>query len=270
MVTKLTTLVADHDMFSRSSLSRILSKFGYEVFVASCADDASQILIAHAIDIVIIDLYFGASQPSGLDILKQAHQIRPGCEVIFVTSTPQLDTVIQALREGACDYLTKPVSDAAIAESMNRAQEKLLQRLQQEDALMTIEANLRKVLCRKQTTPLMSDSEAACSEQYRIGPVLLDMNRYTIEVEGRKIRATASEVQILGHLARNPQRVITSQELLRSIRGYTVEPQYAQETIRSHISNLRRKLSAASRQADIITTIRSVGYSLRTPAQRAA
>ena len=268
MVTKLTTLVADCDRFYRQSLSQLLEKAGHDVLIATSISDALQTLKGRSADIIITDLYLDSHQPDGFMILRLARKVRPGCEVIFTTSTPRLETAIQCLREGACDYLSKPVSDADLLASVQRIQERLVQRLQQEDALVTIETNIRKVLSRSTATlSAPAEPEQIEPKHYRIGPVLLDLNRYEIEVDGQRISATTSEIQILGYLCRNPRRVVTPQELIRSIRGYTVEPRDAQETIRAHISNLRRKLSMIAPDADIITTVRSVGYSLKTPPQ---
>jgi DNA-binding response OmpR family regulator len=66
-------------------------------------------------------------------------------------------------------------------------------------------------------------------------------------------------------LCRNPDRVLTPQELVQAIRGYSVETWEAKDVIRPHISNLRRKLTSAAPEADIIGTVRSVGYILRVP-----
>ncbi len=277
MVAKLTILVADCDRLYRLSLCQLLEKAGHEVLTAASASDALQALKGRPADIVITDLYLSNYQPEGLSILRQARHVRPGCEVIFTTATPRLDTAIQCLREGACDYLAKPVGDADMLASVQRVQERLLQRIQQEDALMTIETNLRKVLARAPSpaaataanpvTAVAAPEPDTEPKQFRIGPVLLDLNRYQIEVGGQRISATTSEIQILGYLCRNPKRVVTPQELIRSLRGYTVEPRDAQETIRAHISNLRRKLAMAAPDADIIATVRSVGYSLKLPPQ---
>jgi DNA-binding response OmpR family regulator len=51
--------------------------------------------------------------------------------------------------------------------------------------------------------------------------------------------------------------------MVQSIRGYRVDAREAPEIIRPHISNLRRKLSAALAEADVVQTVRGVGYILR-------
>ena len=270
MGTQLMTLVADGELHIRQSYSQLLQNAGYQVITAVDADDALEQLGTNTVHIVVSDLHFCDKSLTGLDILREARRLQPNCEVIFVTASPNLETAIEALREGACDYLTKPVKEGTLLESIGRAQEKLRQRLQRHDALMTIENSLRMVLGRTVmdvATPL--EFITAPSEQYQVGPVTLDLDRHVIEVEGRQISATSSEIQILACLCRNPQRVISPQEIIRSIRGYAVGQRDAQEMVRSHISNLRRKLVAASRQADVIATVRSAGYTLKTSPRRA-
>jgi two-component system response regulator RegX3 len=96
---------------------------------------------------------------------------------------------------------------------------------------------------------------------------MLDLDRFVLEVDGQPVEATSTELEILRYLCRNPDRVIAPQELVKAIRGYTAEPTEATEIIRPHISNLRRKLLAASPGGgDVIVTVRGAGYMLKKPA----
>jgi DNA-binding response OmpR family regulator len=276
MDTKLRTLVVDSDLSTRSKLSHILQSAGHEVVVAADIADARQKLAVGSVNIVISYLHDGAARPVGLEILKEVRTKYRHCEVILITQTPDLETAIEALREGACDYLSKPLMEATVLESVSRAQNKLTLRLQQEAALISIEANIRKVLgySSPYTSPepevKPASPPAEPNECYTIGPVTMDLTRHVIEVNGQAVGVTPSEISILGYLCRNPRRVVTPQELIRFIRGYTAEARDAQEIIRAHISNLRRKLSSVAPDADIIVTVRSVGYSLKMPPQRTA
>ncbi len=101
-------------------------------------------------------------------------------------------------------------------------------------------------------------------ELFHVGPVVLDAGRLQITVNGHRVDATPTETQLLFYICHNPHRVLTPQEMLREVRGLAVEPADAAELIRPHISSLRRKLLAFSPDADVIETVRSAGYRLKT------
>lgn len=191
------------------------------------------------------------------------------CEVVLLTGLPAVDSAIQALRGGAVDYLTKPVTREALLGTVARVHERLTQARQRQQALALLEAGLKHFT--GQASPRASaphDSQPAISaegKQYRVGPVVVDLDRFVVEVAGRPIDATPSELEILHYLCRNAGRAVTPVDLVQAMRGYRAKPEEAQEIIRPHISNLRRKLAAASPEADVIATVRGVGYILKMP-----
>ncbi len=265
MPAKTKLLLVDDDPPILHMFSRMLQQAGYLVVTAPDAEAALDRLNGECFDLVLSDI----SMPglSGLDLLRHLRELRLDCEVLLMTGFASVESAILALRAGAFDYLVKPVKKEALLESLSRAEDKLVHTRRKQQALVMLEAGLKQMTGRE--TPAASvprgiKSELAKGGQYRAGPVLLDLDRFVIEVEGQPIEATPSEIEILHYFCRNPERVLTPQELVHAIRGYSVDSWEAREMIRPHISNLRRKLLAVSPNADVIVTIRTVGYMLRS------
>ena len=102
-------LVVDDDESNRDMLSRRLRRSGYEVEMAGDGQRALDMLGAHTFDLVLLDNMMPGL--SGIDVLRfirQKHSAS-GLPVIMVTAQCESDNVVTALRQGANDYITKPV-----------------------------------------------------------------------------------------------------------------------------------------------------------------
>jgi DNA-binding response OmpR family regulator len=238
-VTQLNILVVDHDEAALATLGQMLRRSGHASQLVSTFAQAYDYLAHNAVDLVMADIHVPAR--SGLELLRWVRGRSGVCEVILFTGHPSVETAIEALRHGAADYLTKPVTGAILSEALLRVQTRL----------------------ERQRPALAADDDAPHSGPYRAGMVVLHPEKFVIEVAGHPIDATPSEFEILHYLFRHAGRVVTAQEMVQSIRGYRVDAREAPEIIRPHISNLRRKLSAALAEADVVQTVRGVGYILR-------
>jgi DNA-binding response OmpR family regulator len=92
-----------------------------------------------------------------------------------------------------------------------------------------------------------------------VGPLEIDVHAHTVDLHGRPLRLCRLEYELLLHLAREPQRVFTKQELLRAVWGQPAP--VGTRTLDSHASRLRRKLRASGDQRWVIN-VRGVGYRL--------
>jgi DNA-binding response OmpR family regulator len=86
--------------------------------------------------------------------------------------------------------------------------------------------------------------------------------RHVITLDGHILELSPTEFALLAYLVSESPRVISSQELVRAVQGYECEPWEARETLRYHVHRIRRKVRQASGRADVIRTVRGVGYSL--------
>jgi two-component system response regulator PilR (NtrC family) len=99
-------LVADDERSMRELLAIVLRREGYDVVVAESGQQAIDALERQPIDMVISDLRM--PDMSGVDVLRAAKQVDPEMVAIVVTAFASTETAVEALRLGACDYLTKP------------------------------------------------------------------------------------------------------------------------------------------------------------------
>lgn len=111
-------LVVDDEEGPRQSI-RIVFHKDYRVLLASNGDEAVALARANPIDIAILDIRMSGC--SGLDVLHSLKEISPTTEVIMLTAYETLETARQALRLGACDYLSKPFDLATIRAAAARA-----------------------------------------------------------------------------------------------------------------------------------------------------
>ena len=103
---KLAVLVVEDDPAFSTTLLTLLESEGYAVAVACSSDEALEQLAQRSFPIVVSDIYL--DQRTGLDILRRARAMEPRCAVILITGKGSLDTVLEATRAGAFDYLAKP------------------------------------------------------------------------------------------------------------------------------------------------------------------
>ncbi|ARQ72137.1 hypothetical protein CAG99_03460 [Streptomyces marincola] len=92
--------------------------------------------------------------------------------------------------------------------------------------------------------------------------IVVDQEERTVTVDGRPLRLTYLEFELLAHLVGHPQRVWTREQLVETIWGYG--PVGDQRTVDVHVARLRRKLGDAHRER--IVTVRRVGYKYVSPA----
>ena len=101
-------LIVDDDANVREALRRSLTRTGYRCFTASSAENSAPILKSEEIDLVLLDI--DMSGASGMKLLPIISERFPDIAVVMLTGNADVSTAIWAMREGAYDYVTKPVS----------------------------------------------------------------------------------------------------------------------------------------------------------------
>ena len=100
-------LVIDDDDSGREVLSTLLRSVGYDVTSAATGESALALIDRVQYHVIVSDLILPDS--SGLDILQNVRKIAPTTEVIVVTGHASAQTAVRAMKEGAFDYITKPI-----------------------------------------------------------------------------------------------------------------------------------------------------------------
>jgi two-component system response regulator HydG len=120
--TRIRVLVVDDDHAVREALSRTLEKIGYDVVVAEDGQAGLDRLRQGGIHIVLADLKM--PKLSGNELLKAAKAIAPDVEVIVITGHGTVEEAVEAMKEGAYDFITKPFKRVQLEKTIRKAAEK--------------------------------------------------------------------------------------------------------------------------------------------------
>jgi two-component system response regulator AtoC len=115
-------LLVDDEAPSREALGLLLKSAGYEISGAGSGHEAFELLTAGSFDIVITDLFL--PDLNGIDILKRVKSLSPAMEVILITGHASAETAVRAMKEGAFDYITKPLNLDELRMIIDKALEK--------------------------------------------------------------------------------------------------------------------------------------------------
>jgi DNA-binding NtrC family response regulator len=149
-----TLLIVEDEDIARKNLEHILKKMGYQVKSVNNGPKALDLLESTHFDLVITDLKM--KNVDGMDVLRKTRQLYPYTEVIMITGYATVDSSVQAMREGAYYYISKPYK---IDEVRKIVQEALLKRRLQLENL-----ELKKILKEKQDVPFLVGKSKAMIE----------------------------------------------------------------------------------------------------------
>ena len=220
-------LVVEDDAAIRRGIVDALRFEGFRAVEA--ADGKTGMALALEVDCELVLLDLVLPKTPGLEILQAVRQSRPTLPVIILTAMGDEADRVRGLRLGADDYVVKPFS---VSELMARVQ---------------------AVLRRSPQRPT-DVSEAA------VPGGVIDFSRNEIRFqEGRRENLSERESELLRYLVVNSGRVISRDELLRSV--WRIEPRGLwTRTIDMHIARLREKLGDDASEPQLILTVRGKGY----------
>lgn len=138
-------LVVDDELFVRELLLEFLSTEGYEVSLADSGEKAVALMQTQPADLVLVDLKMPGID--GVETLKQMKKIAPDTLAIIMTGYPTIESSIEALRQGAYDYVVKPFKLNDLKSSIEKAlrEHKLkIQISQLKDRIAQLEAELER------------------------------------------------------------------------------------------------------------------------------
>ncbi len=117
-----TLLVVDDEPSNLESLERIFAREGLTVVIAPDGKEGLELLRKRRIDVCLTDLMMPGV--SGVDLLKAARQISPETEVVLMTAYGTVEAAVEAMREGAYDFITKPLKRANVVRVVDKALER--------------------------------------------------------------------------------------------------------------------------------------------------
>jgi two-component system response regulator HydG len=120
----ITVLVVDDDAGNLASLEKIFQRDGMRAFTADSARAALEIVRKHRVQVVLSDLMMPGT--SGIELLRALKEVSPDVEVVLMTAYGPVETAVQAMREGAYDFVEKPLKRVTIVKSVRKAAERHL------------------------------------------------------------------------------------------------------------------------------------------------
>lgn len=218
-------LIVEDDRNIAELLQMYLEKEGYAV---TCAQDGGQGLSKFRSikpDLVLLDVMMPV-----MDGWSVCRAIRADSQVpiIMLTAKGETDDKVTGLKSGADDYVTKP--------------------FEMKELLARIESVLRRSL---------STTEKAKSRRLTFDQLVIDMDAFSLLVQGKKVDIPPKEMELLFYLASSPNRVYTRNQLLDEVWGFDYFGD--SRTVDVHVKRLREKLEGISDQW-CLKTVWGVGY----------
>lgn len=248
-------LVVDDEPVIRNFLVRVLEREGYSVQAATNGREALQHLDARPYDLLLTDIKM--DQLDGVGLLTEAKRRDPDLAVILLTGHATVASAVEALRQGAHDYLLKPVKNedivAAVAAGLADRQ-----RQQRRDQLEVLAEQMLSVVGPRNGAPPPADDTPP--RHLSSGPLALDTAAYIATLDDQRLDLTPTEFRLLHELLREPGAAFDYVTLVQGACGYTCTRQEAREIIGTHVLNLRRKLGIAPDAPLYVESVRGVGY----------
>ncbi len=117
-----TILIVDDEPGNLASLEKIFAKERMRVLTATSAKPALELLRSHKVSVVLSDVMMPG--PSGLDLLRAVKELSPETEVVLMTAYATVETAVTAMKDGAYDFVEKPLRRATVVKAVQRALER--------------------------------------------------------------------------------------------------------------------------------------------------
>jgi DNA-binding response OmpR family regulator len=242
----------EHDI--RFSLHRALTRAGYDVALASSGEEAVNLIARQPFSLVLTDIKMPGID--GLTVMRKAKELCPDTAVILLTGYATLESAIEALRQGAVDYLTKPCPERDVLQSIENGLRMRATNLRKQRLLARIEQDLQWLLDEKDLVEERPETEI------RVGALVINPQRHQTLVKGQRVHLTPTEFALLNHMAHHLGQVISCRELVRVIHGEQCSEEDARRLIRPHVTNLRQKIEVDPSQPHYLRNVRGTGYML--------
>ncbi len=230
-------LVVDDEELMQMALMDFLSGAGYQVAVAGNGIAALEELKKNAnFNLILSDVRMPLMD--GIALLKELTQHYAHIPVIMLTSSGDVSTAVQAMRDGAVNYLLKPVGYRQLLASI--------------DETLKGERPARKP----------SASEVVDERFLRFGELMIDHSRLVALFNGKPLELTPTEYEILHSLMQIQGKVLTFEEIAFTVQGMRMDRNEARIMLSTHLSNLRMKMAKAGCGA-YLANKRGTGYYLR-------
>lgn len=222
-----TVLVVEDERKLRELLRGYLERAGISVLTTGSGAEAIELAHTSELSLVVLDL--GLPDVPGEEVAREL-RARSQVPIVMLTARSGDEDRIRGLELGADDYVTKPFVPREL--------------------VLRVQAVLRRG----------APQDAADSESFGDGELVIDDGRREVRVRGQLLHLTPTEWALVTSLASAPGRVYSRSELINRTRGYEFEGY--ERTTDSHIKNLRRKIEFDPHEPAIVETVLGGGYRL--------
>ncbi len=223
-------LLVEDDSSTAKSIELMLKSEGYVVDTTDLGEDGMDLGKIYDYDIIILDLML--PDMDGYDVLKNLRAAKVATPILILSGLAALDDKIKGLGFGADDYLTKPFD--------------------KRELIARIQAIVRR-------------SQGHAQSKIITGPVIVNLDTRTVEVEGKTLHLTGKEYGIMELLSLRKGTTLTKEMFLNHLYGGMDEPEV--KIIDVFICKLRKKIEVATGGDSFIETVWGRGYVLRDPAE---
>ena len=218
-------LVVDDEPMVREVLSRYLSREGFAVWAAQDGEEALTRYAQATPDLVLLDLML--PKIDGYEVFRRIREQGGRTPVIMLTAKGEETDRIVGLELGADDYVAKPFSPREVV------------------------ARVRAVLRR-------TDAGTSDPVVMDLGRIAIDTGRREVTVEGRPVRLTRTEFDLLAYLASSPGTTFTRARLLEDVWDFAWDGDTATVTV--HVRRIREKIESDPSEPKHLVTVWGVGY----------
>lgn len=228
MAEKQTVLVVDDSGEDRKIAQTVLEREGYEVVTASTGEECLDLLDAVQPDLILLDVML-----PGIDGLEVCRQVRPKYDVPIIMLTAREEEVdkVVGLELGADDYVVKPYGAREL--------------------VARVRAMLRRTV--------ITEKAAALKKHLEFPGLEIDLPTRGVKLGDEVVHLTPKEFDLLFHLASQPRRVFTREEIVEEVWGYST-PGGDLRTVDTHVKRLRKKLEEGRSVPWSLATVWGVGY----------
>ncbi|GAA3401608.1 response regulator transcription factor [Paenibacillus hodogayensis] len=226
-------LVVEDEPTLARLLSYNLSQEGYQTKLVDHGGEGLQAAQQGSFDLIILDIMLPGM--NGFEVLAKLRQKGDKTPVIILTARNAEEEVVQGLKAGADDYITKPFGVAEL--------------------LARVSAVMRR--SGAELTPVADEPESG--KVIQVSDLKIYPEKYEVVLNGEQIQLRPKEFEVLLYLVQRPGVVVSRDDLMNVVWGFDYVG--GQRTVDVHVSSLRKKLEM-NQETVQIDSIRGLGYKL--------
>ena len=215
-------------------------------------------------DLVYLDIRL--PDMNGLEVMKAIHTKFPDLPVVLFTAQPDLSSAIGAVREGAADYLLKPLKPQALIDrihSLLALQEKERRKHGIQLQLDALQTELKGLENDEIVQSASTSKVMGASERFLIrGKLTLDLHTRRLIIGESIFNLPPTTFDYLLVLARRAPNVVDYKTLVAEAQGYQADSREAQDLVKWHVHHIRQAIEPDVHQPIYLINVRGIGYRL--------